>query len=112
MSHTDADLIKDPHYVRREEVFEPSTLENIDTAMFRWLDETLDLRTYTNKGWKKTPVIWVTAERAFHAKRDKDLRDNDGLFILPVVTLERTSMQKSLTKKGSVYAHLPHVERS
>ena len=34
-----------------------SELEDIDFALFRFLDETMDVRTKTNKGFKKVPVI-------------------------------------------------------
>ena len=46
-------------------VFEPSTIETVDMAMFEWLNEEMDLHTTTNRGFKKVPVIWVFAERAY-----------------------------------------------
>ena len=42
----------------KEIPFQPSTLETIDFAMYRFLDEQLDLYTSTNKGWNKVPVIY------------------------------------------------------
>ena len=38
-----------------EIAFMPSTLENIDRAMFDFAEKDLDLHVNTNKGWKKVP---------------------------------------------------------
>jgi hypothetical protein len=83
-----------------------STIETIDGAI---LDHIRDMNTHVvgNKGFEPLPVIWVSAERALQSKKDKEYRDSDGTIVLPVLTLERTAMQKSLTKKGSVYGNVP-----
>ena len=83
-----------------------STIETIDGAM---LDHIREMNTYAigSKGFEKLPVIWVSAERAFQSKKNKEYRDSDGTIVLPVLTLERTAMQKSLTKKGGVYGNVP-----
>ena len=85
----------------------PSTIETIDRAFHRWIDEELNIFSTTNKGWKKVPVIWVSAERAFQIKNDKDLRDSKGVLKLPIMTIERTSVTKSSDRKGSIYANIP-----
>lgn len=93
----------------KEVPFQPSTLETIDFAMFRFIDETLDLYTSTNKGWEKVPVIWASAERAYQVKNQKEMRDQDGTLVLPLITIERTNLVKDLSKKGSVWANVPPV---
>jgi len=50
--------------------------------------------------------MWVTAERAYQVKNDKDLRDDEGTLILPLMTLSRTNVTKDPQFKGSVYANL------
>ena len=52
--------------------FLPSTIETIDVGMFNWLDQSLNLSTRSNSGWNKTPVIWLSTERAFQIKNNKD----------------------------------------
>jgi hypothetical protein len=99
---------KDPNL--REELLMPSTIEDIDAAMLDYITNTLDISTRTNKGWKKVPVIWVAAERAAQIKQHKDLRDTDGSVIYPVITLERNSITKDLSDKGSIYANIPPVK--
>ena len=75
--------IKDVEGKLGEIVFMPSTLETVARALFRFIDEELDLHVNSNKGWKKLPAIWVSAERAFQVKEDKDLRDSKGVLKLP-----------------------------
>ena len=85
------------------EEIQPSTLENIDFAFFDFINDKMNSSATTNEGWKKTPVIWASAERSFLSKNNKDLRDGDGTLVLPLITIERTGMNKSKTRKGSYY---------
>tara|TARA_R110002020_G_scaffold231428_2_gene442581 strand:- start:863 stop:1777 length:915 start_codon:yes stop_codon:yes gene_type:complete len=87
----------------------PSTIETIDMALFDWLNTTLDIFTTTNKGWKKVPLIWVANERAFQIKNNKDLRDANGRLILPLMTVNRTSLIKDPNMKGVAWAHIPQM---
>lgn len=91
----------------KEFPLKPSTIETVDMAMYDWLNNQMDLFTTTNKAWKKVPVVWIAGERSFQIKNDRDLRDENGTFILPVMTLNRISMKKDLNKKGIVWAALP-----
>jgi hypothetical protein len=84
----------------------PSTLENIDSALYEWINESLNIHTISNEGWKKVPVIWSNAERAFMVKNYKDRRDGEGSLVYPLITVERTSVEKNLAKKGSFGANL------
>jgi hypothetical protein len=89
------------------EVYEiqPSTLETIDYALFDFINDKMGNRSTTNEGWKKVPVIWVSSERAFLSKNNKDLRDDDGTLKLPLITIERTSVAKDLNFKGAYYGN-------
>lgn len=91
----------------KEIPLEPSTIENIDLAIYKWLDEKLNLFTNTNNGFKKVPVIWVIGERANQIKNNVDLRDINGTFILPAITVERTAINKDFNKKSVVWSALP-----
>ena len=84
----------------------PSTLETIDTAFYNWVNETLDISATSNRGWNKVPLIWVSAERSFQVKNDKDLRDEFGVLKLPLITMERTSIVKDPSRKGSFQANV------
>jgi len=98
---------RDTEKVLKEVTFMPSTVENIDQAFFKFINEELDLFTTTNKGRKKTPVIWVSAERAHQIKNNRDLRDNNGVLKLPLITIERESLTKDPAFRGVFQAHMP-----
>lgn len=87
-------------------VYEPSTIENVDMAVYNWLNEKLDLHSSTNQGWQKTPIIWISGERSWQIKNNRDLRDNNNLFVLPVITVERTSITKDVNKKGKYWGNV------
>jgi len=86
--------------------FQPSTIETIDYSIFNWLNNEIDLQTDTNKGFKKVPVIWLSAERAYQIKNNVDLRSQSGVMTLPLVTIERVSMTKPVRNKGSVIGNV------
>lgn len=83
-----------------------SNIETVDLAMYNFVDTTLNLHCTTNEGWKKVPVIWSHAERAYQIKNNKDIRDKFGTLIAPIISIDRTSITKDLSKKGSFQANL------
>jgi len=91
----------------KEIPFKPSTIETIDVAVYEWINDHLNLHAMTNKGWRKTPVIWQSAERAHHIKNNKDIRDASGALILPLISVERTTMTKDFVNKGSAFGNIP-----
>ena len=93
-------------------VYEPSTIENVDMAIYNWLNEKLDLHSNTNQGWKKTPIIWVTGERSWQIKNNRDLRDGNNLFVLPVITVERTNITKDVNKKGKYWGNVFPIDET
>jgi len=93
-----------------EHALKPSTLENIDTAMFLWLEEELNVHTRTNTGWKPVPVIWSGEERSYQIKKDRDIRDNNGSLIFPLITIRRANKNKSMSSKGSFWANTRPVD--
>ena len=86
------------------EVSHPSTLENIDTAIYRFIDETLNPHTRTNAGHEKVNVLWMGTERTFQIKNNKELRDKVGKLRLPLITVTRASVQRDDAFKGAVQA--------
>ncbi len=83
----------------------PCTLETIDTGFVEHLDKEFNIHVFTNSGFKKVPIIWVGSERAFQVKANSNIRDNSGKLILPIMTVERTSLQKDPAFKGAIQAH-------
>jgi hypothetical protein len=85
---------------------QPSGLETIDRAMWNLVNVELDLYLESNEGFKKVPVIWTTSERAFQIKDDEELRDKDGTFVLPMIAVARTGVNKEPDRRGVPYAHM------
>lgn len=85
----------------------PSNLENIDTAMFNFVNETLNLQSETNSGVVKVPVIFSSAERTFLSKNSAEGRDNDGTLSLPLISIERKTIRKDLARTTSYYGPTP-----
>lgn len=81
-----------------------SELEDIDFAFYKFVDENLNIRTRTNKGFKKVPVVWSGAERAHNIKDDNIKRDATGMIILPVIAIERTTVKKTDASRVIPYA--------
>jgi hypothetical protein len=83
-----------------------STIETIDQALVSWLKSDLELEAFTNSGWRKVPVLWQAPERAYQVKHDKALRDDNGALILPLISVERTKIDKDPGRKGSFQAQI------
>lgn len=90
--------------IKQKISYEPSTLETIDYALYEFINNEINAFSTTNKGFKKVPVVWVSSERAFQIKDNKDLRDDKGTLIFPMMTIQRDSFEKSLTDKGVFYS--------
>ena len=87
----------------------PSTIETIDFAIYNLINDGFDLHTNTNNGFIKVPVLWSQPERAFDSKTKdirNNIRDSVGKLKLPLITIERSSMAKDPSFKGSYQAHL------
>jgi len=84
---------------------QPSTIETIDTAIYNLINNGFDLHTNTNSGFKKVPVLWMSPERAVNSK-DKDIRDSVGKLKLPLISVERTTINKDPAFKGGWQAHV------
>ena len=91
----------------KEIPFPASTIENVDLAMLRYLRDELNLFSSTNTGWRKVPVMWASAERGYQSKQGEEVRDKNGMLILPIMTVERSSVAKDPSKKGTIWANVP-----
>ena len=76
------------------------------TERIKWLGDSLDLHTKTNKGILKVPVLWLGTERVWQVKNDQRIRDKVGKLILPLITINRDSITKDPSFKGSFQAHI------
>ena len=91
------------------ETFEPSSLETIDSAIYYYLDEVLNLSCTTNDGFKKVPIVWHGSERPYQIKNNKELRDSVGKLKLPLMSVHRASVSREDTFKGGFQATIGEV---
>jgi hypothetical protein len=91
---------------KKEIQYDPSTIETIDAAFYDWLTRDMDLFSTTNEGWKRVPVVWLSAERAYQLKADKDIRDSSGLVKFPIITVQRMSIEKDPNRTGTMAANI------
>ncbi len=89
--------------------YQASSLETIDTGLYEWVNEFLDVHTQTNKGMFKVPVLWLGSERVYQVKNDQRIRDKVGKLILPLMTINRDSVDKDSAFKGSFQANIAEV---
>lgn len=70
------------------------TLETIDQAINDWFDKTLDIHVeYPNGERKKVQVTFASGERWVTARQRKGIRDRNGVLILPLISIRRTSIE-------------------
>ena len=86
--------------------FEPSTIENIDRSVLNFIKK-LNLFTETNEGFREVPVMWGTSERSFLSKKDENVRDDQGMLKLPLISVRRTGFSKNLGSKGAFQGFVP-----
>ena len=77
-----------------------NTIETVDGAFYDYVEK-LNLFCDTINGRTKVPVIWSSAERSFQIKDNPLFRDKNGSLIPPIISLERVSITKDPSKKGS-----------
>ena len=96
-----------PSDLEKEFSIVASSFEDIDLSIYNFVNDTLNLHTKTNKGIEKVPIIWVGSERAFQVKNNRDYRDSVGKLRLPLISIERASVEKDKSFKGNIQAHVP-----
>jgi len=102
-----------PNKSTKQKTLSPSTLETVDFALYNWLNEKLDIYTDSNEGRRKVPIIWITAERAFQVKNDKELREIDSESIIyPAMVVERNSVSKTTADQRVIPGNIfPQMDR-
>ena len=85
----------------------PSSLEDIDYALYKYLDETLNISCDTNTGFQKVPIIFSIPERAFQIKNNPDLRPDGRMLEYPLISMGRREVIKNPQNKGRYGVFIP-----
>jgi len=76
------------------------TIEDVDRALFNLFNEELPFFYKLEKESRRIPVIFATGERFAILRRKRPLRDNSGVLILPLISMQRTGVQQENLKGG------------
>ncbi len=77
------------------------TIETIDQAVFDWFDRTVDVHVEFPSGERrKVPVSFSAGERAIASRQKKAIRDKNGVLILPLINVTRTSIDPNPTMEA------------
>lgn len=69
------------------------TIQTIDQAVYDWFDKTVDAHVANpNQSRSKVPVKLASGERWLTASDKKAFRDDNGVLILPIISIRRTGI--------------------
>jgi len=85
----------------------PSTLEDIDAALFGFVNDDLNVFCTTNSGFEKVPVVFASPERAFSIKDDPDHRPNGRTLEYPMISIVRGQLMNNPSNKGRYGVYIP-----
>ena len=87
--------------------FRHSTIEDIDRALFNYVNDDVNVFCNTNEGFKKVPVLFASPERAFSIKDDPELRKNGRTLEYPLISIVRGQMINNPANKGKYGVYIP-----
>ncbi len=87
--------------------FRPSTIEDIDRALFNFINDDLHIFCSTNEGFRKVPVLYASTERAFTIQDDPALRKNGRTLEYPLISVVRGQMVNNPSNKGKFGVYIP-----
>lgn len=80
----------------------PCGIEDVDEALFRFLDKKIGFVVATENKTTKVPVIYAVGERFAMVKRRIPIRDKSGTLILPLVSIRRTGISQTDDVRGAL----------
>tara|TARA_B000000557_G_C20810905_1_gene460055 strand:+ start:496 stop:1710 length:1215 start_codon:yes stop_codon:yes gene_type:complete len=84
-------------------------ISDVDRAVFNLFDKQIPLFYDLEGERRKVPVIFATGERFAILKRRQPITDRSGAFILPLISISRTSIENKPQKGASNNEMFPHV---
>lgn len=75
------------------------TIEDVDQSIYDWFDKIVDAHVETpTEESSKVPILFASGERWATARDSKGVRDDNGLLILPIISLRRTGLDRTRDK--------------
>jgi hypothetical protein len=85
------------------------SIQDIDEAIFYYLNEEVKPFVYQNGGRLPVPVIYGAPERWKSQQKDGFYRDKSGKIMLPIIVLQRTNLEKDRSVTAKVDANSPNL---
>ena len=76
----------------------PCTIEDVDRALFNLFNQDLPFFYKQHNETRRIPVIFATGERFAILRRKRPLRDKNGALILPLISMQRSSIVQEALK--------------
>lgn len=103
----DATELEKSAYPVKYDTLIPSTFETVDMALYEWIDKEVNIFATRNDGWAKVPIMWMTQERAFQIKDDREMRElGTESLKFPMISVERGSVKQSDPNNNPIPARL------
>lgn len=87
----------------------PVTLETVDKAVYDFFDKRLALSVEDGTGRKKAAIFLASGERWKLTRDNKDLRDANGTLILPLVSIKRINIDRTLGS-SALAQEVPYIQ--
>ena len=79
--------------------FQEITIETVDRAIKDWFDKTVNVRVQSPQAeLRKVPVVFSSGERWAIGRTKQTFRDDNGVLILPIISVRRTGLNPDPTK--------------
>jgi len=76
--------------------FRSITIRDVDESVRNWFRDRVDIHVKTpTDELKKVPVLFASGERWATNRDKRGIRDKNGLLILPLISIRRTSMERT-----------------
>jgi len=86
----------------------PSSMEDIDYAIYNYINDVLNISVETNEGFDKVPVLYAMPERSYQIKDNPNLRSEGGrTLIYPMISILRESVTQNPENKGRYGVYVP-----
>lgn len=88
--------------ISEEVVIPNATIKDIDQAIFNFFDKRLNINITIDDKNTKVPVLFANGERWAQVKKKAPIRDEAGRLILPLITVLRSDIDRSMGSMGGV----------
>ena len=84
-------------------------VQDIDEAIFYYFHNVIEPTVKQNGGIIPVPVIYAAPERWKSVQKDGFYRDKSGAIMLPMITVQRTNIEKDRSVTAKVDSNSPHL---